>query len=210
MRRPARGSSIDCSRCACSTSLSDYRDTIEELERSDNLFALIVLAHLQSQSATEASDRLAWKRRIMHNLMERNLDNDRRQKVLKLVDWMLDLPIEFNEVFWNEVREWKEGNVMPFVTGLEKMLMKEGLKKGRQQGLKKGHQQGLEKGREQGRVEGERTGLLAGLQLVLELNYNKAGKMLFAEIKMIPLARLKAIHRAIRKGATIEELRKLV
>jgi hypothetical protein len=163
--------------------LADYRGRIGELERSDNLFALIVLAHLQSQSATEIPDRLEWKRRITRNLLERDLDEDRRWKVLRLVDWMLDLPVELNQVFWDEVKEWNEGKAMPFVTGLEQMLME----------------------------KGERTGLLAGLELTLEAKFDKEGKEFFADLKTIPeLSRLQAVRDAIRGGATINDLRKLL
>jgi hypothetical protein len=179
--------------------LADYRDRIEELERSDNLFALIVLAHLQSQSATEISDRLEWKRRITQNLLERNLDEERSGKVLRLVDWMLELPVELNEVFWSEMKEWSEGKAMPYVTGLEKMLMKKGIQRGRKQGLKAG------------RTEGERAGFLAGLELALELKFKKAGKSFFAELKEITdVSRLRALHEAIRDVATIAELRKML
>ncbi len=57
---------------------------------------------------------------------------------MRLVDWMIDLPIELDEVFWGEVDEWKARNTMPFVTGLEKMRIKEGLQKGLEQGRTEG------------------------------------------------------------------------
>ena len=76
---------------------------------------------------------------------------------------------------------------MPFVTGLEQMLMEKDLQ------------------------QGERTGLLAGLELTLEAKFDKEGKEFFANLKTIPeLSRLQAVRDAIRGGATIDELRKLL
>ncbi len=51
--------------------LADYRDRTDELEASGNVFALIVLAHLQSQKVKENEGRLDWKRRITRNLLSR-------------------------------------------------------------------------------------------------------------------------------------------
>jgi hypothetical protein len=80
---------------------------------------------------------------------------------------------------------------MPFVTGLEKMLM--------------------EKGRKMGRTEGERAGLRASLELVLELKFKKAGKVFLAELKAITdVAKLRAFLQAIRDGATIAKLKEML
>ncbi len=167
--------------------LADYRNRMEELERMENPFALIVLAHLQSQSATEMQNRLEWKRRITHNLLERSLDEATRWKVLRLVDWMIDLPVQLNEVFWGEVNEWKARNVMPFVTGLEQMAINEGMKKDL------------------------RTGLLSGLEVALEMKFNDDGKQFFEELKSVSdTACLRSLLEAIRSAATIDELRKVL
>jgi hypothetical protein len=171
--------------------LADYREKIDELERSENIFALIVLAHLQSQTATELPDRKQWKRRIVQNLMERELHETRRWKALRLIEWLLDLPVEWNEAFWNEIKEWKEGKAMPYITGLEQMLM----------------EKGVQKGREEGREE-ERAFSLDALELLLEWKFESAGKEFFAALKANPeTTRLEAVLQALRQGASLEELR---
>lgn len=163
--------------------LADFRDRIAELEASDNLFALIVLAHLQSQAARAPDDRLGWKRRITRNLLARGLDETRRWKVLRLVDWLLDLPLELNLAYWNEVREWKEGNAVPFETGLERMLKEKGV----------------------------REGLLEGLEVSLDLKFGEAGKSFLEELKSVKdVAKLRAVQQAIRQVASVDDLRKLL
>ena len=183
--------------------LTDYRSRIAELEESSNPFALIVLAHLQSQSARQPEARLDWKRRITRNLLERELDEDARWKVLRLVDWLLDLPIELNDVYWYEVREWKERKTMPYVTGLERMLKEEGRKEGRQEGRQEGWQEG--------RQEGAREELLNGLRIVFDFKFGEAGKEFFKELKTIAdLAKLKEIQGVILASTDLDVLRKLL
>ncbi len=76
---------------------------------------------------------------------------------------------------------------MPFVTSLERMAQEEGLKKG------------------------ERIGLLEGLELSLELKFGAAGKSFYAELNAIPdTAKLRAVHQAILRAGSIEDLKKLL
>lgn len=181
--------------------LLDYRHRIAELETSDNPFSLIVLAHLQTQSLRDNDSRLDWKRRITHNLLQRTLDEDRRAKVLRLVDWLIDLPVEWNDVYWDEVRDWKERNIMPFVSIFEKKAQEEGMRQGLEQGLERGLEKGLEKGR--------REELLAGLEVALDLKFNEAGRNLFQELlRVADLDKLKAVQRAIKSSASPDELRR--
>jgi hypothetical protein len=163
--------------------LADYRARIEELERMENPFSLIVLAHLQSQSATEPQSRLEWKQRILRNMVERRLDEQTYWKVLRLLDWMINLPLELNEKFWDEVEDLKARNIMPFVTGLEQRAKKEGV----------------------------REGLLSGLGVALEMKFNDEGKLFFEELQSVSdTSRLRSLLEAIRRIATIDELRKML
>ena len=115
------------------------------------------------------------------------MDEVCRWKVLKLVDWLLDLPVELNGIYWDEVRDWKEGKTMPFVAGLERIV------------------------REEGQREGERVGLLEGLELSLELKFGEAGRSFFSELEAVEDAsKLRDVTRALRKADGIVDLRKIL
>ena len=43
------------------------------------------------------------------------------------IDWIMYLPDELNKNFWQEVREYGEENLMPYVLSIERIAFKEGM-----------------------------------------------------------------------------------
>jgi len=67
----------------------------------------------------------------------------------RFIDWLMRLPEELEDRFWQELEQYEEEKTMPYVTSVERI----GMKKGMQQGL----QQGMQKGMQEGRQEGQAT-----------------------------------------------------
>ena len=103
-------------------SLRNYRDRWAELEQSDNPFATVVMAHLQSQAARRNPDaRLSGKRHLLQRLYERGY---RRQDILNLfrfIDWVLVLPAGLEERFQVELAPLEAERNVPYITSTERM-----------------------------------------------------------------------------------------
>lgn len=70
--------------------LLDYAGELESLEKDQNPFAVVVLAHLRAL-ATRGDDaqRRAWKLRLVKGLYERKLTKDDVRELFRLLDWIL-------------------------------------------------------------------------------------------------------------------------
>ena len=75
-------------------------------------------------------------------------------ELYRLIDWLLKLPRRMEERFRQQLMEFEQKQVMPYITSIEQF------------GIEKGLEQGLEKGLEEGRVEGK---LLTLRENVLDL-----------------------------------------
>ena len=75
--------------------LIDYAEHTEELEQSDNPFAVLVLAHLKSQATKgDPSSRYAWKFRLVKGMYTKGRSAEQVRNLFKFIDWMIDLPPE--------------------------------------------------------------------------------------------------------------------
>ena len=61
--------------------ITDYRDQWSTLEQSDNLFAVVVMAHLKAADVTDNEERKYWKFKLMKGLYQRGLE---RVQILEL------------------------------------------------------------------------------------------------------------------------------
>jgi len=92
------------------------------------------------------------------------------------------LPEELEESYWQQVRAYEGAEQMPYVTGVERMWRKQGV----------------------------REGLLAGIELGLELRFGGEGLRLLPEIYRIEdVDVLQAIHDGLRTAGTLKELRRI-
>ena len=73
--------------------LIDYSERMEEMEQSDNPFAVLVLAHLKSQATKgDPSSRYAWKFRLVKRMYTKGRSAEQVRNLFKFIDWMIDLP----------------------------------------------------------------------------------------------------------------------
>jgi hypothetical protein len=104
-----------------SVKLLDYAEREEELERSKNPFAKVVLAHLKAlETRQDLADRRTWKFRLVRGLYERGFSREDVRQLYRMIDWLMDLPPPVQEQFEQEVDEYGEGRGMTFLTGFER------------------------------------------------------------------------------------------
>ncbi|MBI3977781.1 MAG: cytosolic protein [Chloroflexi bacterium] len=149
--------------------LVDYADRWEYLAASDNIFAVVVLAHLKTlETRGDADARRRWKFNLVRGLYDRGLGRDEIAELFRVIDWLMALPDELEQSFWNDLREYEEERKMPYITSVERIGYRRGLEEGIQEGLQQGIQQGLQQGIQQGLQQGIQQGLQQGVQQGLQ------------------------------------------
>ncbi|MEZ6143751.1 MAG: hypothetical protein R3B84_24565 [Zavarzinella sp.] len=135
--------------------LLDYAERLDELTNHRSPVGLVVAASIRSLLTHGKADlRFADKARLIRQLFDRKLTSDEVWNIMRLLDWLLELPEELAEDF-NKVRnEMMRENQMPFVTSFEQIAEKKGFKLGE------------ERGREEGTMYGQRIGQI---QLLAEM-----------------------------------------
>jgi hypothetical protein len=107
------------------------------LEESWNPFAILVMAHLRTQTTRRNPEsRLQWKLRLVKGLYRRGLSREDVLELFRVIDWMMALPEELARGFQQELQEFEETTVMPYVTSIERL--------GRQQALREAVMDNLE------------------------------------------------------------------
>ena len=112
--------------------VNDYAERLDELEASDNPFAIVVMAHLKTQDTRhDEQGRKRWKLYLVRRLYERGYRKEDVINLFRFIDWIMGLSEEMEESFWAEMRQYEEDKKMEYVTSVERI----GIKKGIQQGI---------------------------------------------------------------------------
>ncbi len=174
------------------------------LEADPNPFAAVVLAQLKTIETRDLpQERQRWKVRLVRSLYDRGLGPNDVQQLFRLIDWMLVLPTELDAGFRDEIDRFEQERKMPYVTSVERLGRKEGLKIGRQQGRKQG--------RQQGRKQGRREGLLEGIEIALELKFDVVDTQLMDEIRALKdIEQLRKVAGALKKAKTVNQIRAML
>ena len=105
--------------------LLDYQ--WEELEANNNPFAIMVKAHLKTQSTTKnLSERAEWKWKLIKSLYERGYAKYEIANLFKFMDKKKILPPELQEQIKTKIRQYEEEREMPFLSTMEEMAEKRG------------------------------------------------------------------------------------
>jgi hypothetical protein len=132
--------------------LCDYAGQVAALEGSPNPFAAVVLAHVKTQETrSDPPSRRAWKFRLITSLYDRGWDGEQVRRLIKFLDWLMELPAELEEELSVELAEFEEERTMPYVSPMERIWE--------------------EKGRAKGRIEGEIKAKVEDLLELLALRY---------------------------------------
>ena len=127
-----------------------------ELEESNNPFAICALAQLKANQTTHSPDtRKQWKLRLARSLYEKGFVKQEIITLFRFIDWVMVLPEEFAESFWQEHSEYEESKKMEYITSVERI------------GIRKGHKEGRKEGRIEGKQEGHKSGLTDGETTVI-------------------------------------------
>jgi len=137
----------------------EYRERWEELEKSDNTFAVVVMAHLKTtETKGSAGTRRQWKLTLTKSLYRRGFEKQDIINLYRFIDWIMALPKELEDAYHQEIMEFEEKEKMQYVTTAERI----GIEKGERIGIKKGERIGIEKGERIGIKKGERIGIKKG------------------------------------------------
>jgi hypothetical protein len=116
--------------------LLDYEARWEELDRSENPFATVIMAHLRTQATKhDPKERMRWKHALVRRLYKQGYSRDDILELYRLIDWMMVLPPELQEQLEDTVAEHEEKHKMPFITNIERR----GIEKGKTEGLREGN-----------------------------------------------------------------------
>ncbi|NJL90082.1 MAG: hypothetical protein HC916_10030 [Coleofasciculaceae cyanobacterium SM2_1_6] len=89
--------------------LSDYGDRWPELETSSNPFAIVVVAHLKAQETRgNRLERKRWKLALVRRLYEQNYSRTEVINLFHFIDWVMSLPEELEQEFWQSVQQLEE------------------------------------------------------------------------------------------------------
>ncbi len=111
--------------------LLDFRQRWEELEQSDNPFAVVVQAHLTAlETRGDEGGRFQQKLSLTKRLYRRGFSKQIVIGLYRFMDWVLWLPKELEAEFDDRISEYEEEHKMEYVTSIERR----GIKKGRQEG----------------------------------------------------------------------------
>src|SRR5262245_42090831 len=115
--------------------LRTYRERWAKLETSDNPFATVVMAHLQSQATRRRfAQRLEDKLQLVRRLYEHGYARDDVLELFRFLDWMLTLPPALKARFQTAVIELERERQMPYITSIKRMNIEKGRQEGRQEG----------------------------------------------------------------------------
>ncbi len=83
--------------------LLDWRQQWQELEASDNPFAVVVMAHLKArEQPTDMLFRKKWKIKLIRGMYERGYTRQQIIDLFTFIDWLLVLPEEMEQEVWGD------------------------------------------------------------------------------------------------------------
>jgi hypothetical protein len=110
--------------------LLDYQDQTAALEQNPNPFAPLLIAHLKVLETQESpAERWQWKVRLIKGLYERGLNAESARQLMRLTDWMMQLPDDLERTFRQEIHDFEESRTMPYIPSYERFARQEALLK---------------------------------------------------------------------------------
>ncbi|QTA84888.1 DUF4351 domain-containing protein [Desulfonema magnum] len=114
--------------------LGDYAKDEKSLRDSDNPFAVVVLAHLKTKATVRSSrKRMREKIALIRHLYRKGFSKQDIINLFRFIDWVMFLPEKEDDLFWEEVSVFEKEGKMPYITSVERIGYKRGIKQGIQQ-----------------------------------------------------------------------------
>jgi hypothetical protein len=114
--------------------LLDWKDRWAELENSDNVFALVVMAQIKAKTVKNTDELRAWKLRLIRLMYDRGYTRETILQLFRIIDWLIHLPKAAEKEFWTEYSKIEKEREMPYITSVERIGMEKGMEKGMQTG----------------------------------------------------------------------------
>ena len=106
--------------------LLDWKDRWSELENSDNVFSLVVMAQIKAKTVKNTDELRAWKLRLIRLMYDRGYTRETILQLFRIIDWMIRLPEAAEKAFWTEYSKIEEEKKMPYITSVERIGMEKG------------------------------------------------------------------------------------
>ncbi|WP_107806222.1 Rpn family recombination-promoting nuclease/putative transposase [Nodularia spumigena] len=107
-----------------SVKLLDYQ--WDELEQSNNIFAIVVMAHLKTKATnSNLSAREQWKWNLARLLYERGYNRKEIVDLYKVIDLMMALSQDLQLTFEKKLANYQEERKMPLLTNIEQRTIKQ-------------------------------------------------------------------------------------
>lgn len=101
-----------------SVKLLDYSH--DTLAQSKNPFAIIIMAHLQTQATQgNSQQRFQLKLSLVKRLYDLGYTGEMIRQLFRFIEWMMTLPPILQSDFKTELNRYNEGKSMPFLTSFE-------------------------------------------------------------------------------------------
>ncbi len=156
--------------------LLDYKNKIEELEKSHNPFASVILVQLAAINNKKESfeQRKDLKLSLTTRLYDKGFNEQQINNLYKFIDWLIALPRELELQYLHELYCFEEVMKMPYVSSAEKF--------------------GMEKGREQEKLESAKN-LLKEKKEIAKRMLTEGSDLVFIEkVTKLPLATIKDLQ----------------
>tara|TARA_R110002051_G_scaffold260636_1_gene320433 strand:+ start:95 stop:1039 length:945 start_codon:yes stop_codon:yes gene_type:complete len=124
--------------------LIDWEARWKELEASDNVFALVVMAQVQAKRVKDGATRKDVKVTLIRLLYERGYSREQIVRLFNIIDWMLQLPKALEPEFVQAVNAIQEEKHMPYVNTIERVEREKAVQEGRQETLREAEERVLE------------------------------------------------------------------
>ncbi|HBK62807.1 MAG TPA: hypothetical protein DEG17_23555 [Cyanobacteria bacterium UBA11149] len=112
----------------------DYQQEWQALELNPNPFAIVVMAHLKAQETkSNRNKRKEWKLILTRQLYEKGYGIEDIINLFSFIDWVMSLPEELEQEFWQKLRNFQEEQRMPYITSVERIGIRKGIEEGIQQ-----------------------------------------------------------------------------
>jgi len=120
--------------------LIDFETKKDELLKSKNPFALIILSHLKRlEAGNDVVKQFRIKKELVKNLYDLGFNKNDIRNIIEFIDCLFQLPKELEEEYIEEIRKYEEVKRMPLMLTAEKLGIEKGIKKGiglgREQGM---------------------------------------------------------------------------
>ena len=159
--------------------LLDFKSHEKDLENTENIFSIIVTAHLKSIEVKEPEQRKTWKMKLVRSLYRSGFDRAIIIALFRFIDWVIALPKNLENNFWDEIKQFEEEQKVQYVTTGERI--------------------GIEKGE----LKSKREDVIEALEINLDITAPKSVTDIINQES--DLARLKEmLHKAI-KTSSLEE-----